>query len=172
MKTNNVAVTHMVGIGNGVSFEMVRKGAIAGGGEHMFIMKNEEMRKQIIYLLESITSCQIKDFNMEYNTKMIECSYPLIPSVLKKGRENTFFLRFPGAVTEEELVKESIKVNYFDEELNKNIEKVLPLKPTAFLTDLHKFSASKEIDSLMEEKTEEGKLKAIEQSIKYQVLSR
>lgn len=39
---------------------MIKRGAQNGGGQHMFIMKNEEMKKQIIYLLESITTCQIK----------------------------------------------------------------------------------------------------------------
>ena len=32
MKLNNVATTHAVGIGNGVSFDMIRRGAIEGGG--------------------------------------------------------------------------------------------------------------------------------------------
>ena len=41
MKQNNVATTHAVGIGNGVSFDMIRRGAIEGGGEHVFIMDNK-----------------------------------------------------------------------------------------------------------------------------------
>lgn len=32
MKANNVATTHAIGIGNGVSFDMIRRGAIEGGG--------------------------------------------------------------------------------------------------------------------------------------------
>ena len=51
MKLNNVATTHAVGIGNGVSFDMIRRGAIQGGGEHIFIMDNKSMKKQIIQLL-------------------------------------------------------------------------------------------------------------------------
>lgn len=35
-----------------------------GGGEHLFIMDNDEMQKQIIYLLESITKFQIINFNL------------------------------------------------------------------------------------------------------------
>lgn len=57
----------MVGVGDGVSFDLIRKGALRGGGEHLFIMKNEEMQKQIINLLDTITKCQIKDFNLQYN---------------------------------------------------------------------------------------------------------
>lgn len=51
MKENNVATVHAVGIGNGVSFDMIRRGAIQGGGEHIFIMDNKEMKRQIIQLL-------------------------------------------------------------------------------------------------------------------------
>ena len=101
MKDKNVGVTHMVGIGNGVSFDMIRRGAIAGGGEHLFIMKEQEMKKQVIQLLKTITSCKIKEFNLEYNQKIIECSYPLIPNVLNKGRENNFFLRFKAPLSKE-----------------------------------------------------------------------
>lgn len=74
MKQNNVGVTHMVGIGDGVSFDMIKRGAKNSGGEHMFIMKNEEMQRQIIYLLESITKCAVGKFNLEYNQKLIECT--------------------------------------------------------------------------------------------------
>ena len=86
MKQSNVATTHAVGIGNGVSFDMIRRGAIEGGGEHVFIMDNKEMKKQIIQLLESMTACEIKDFTIKYNEKLFESTYPLIPTVIKKGR--------------------------------------------------------------------------------------
>lgn len=74
MKEKNVATTHMVGVGDGVSFDLIRRGSIKGGGQHLFIMKNQEMQKQIIYLLQSMTRCQIKDFNLEYNQDMITCT--------------------------------------------------------------------------------------------------
>jgi hypothetical protein len=32
MKKENISTTHTVGIGNGVSFDMIRRGAIEGGG--------------------------------------------------------------------------------------------------------------------------------------------
>jgi hypothetical protein len=67
MRQSNIATTHAVGIGNGVSFDMIRRGAIEGGGEHLFIMDNKEMKKQIIYLLDSITSCEIKNFQVGYD---------------------------------------------------------------------------------------------------------
>ena len=74
MKQKNVATTHMVGVGDGVSFDLIRRGSLKGGGEHLFIMKDDQMQKQIIYLLESITKCQIKDFNLEYNQDIITCA--------------------------------------------------------------------------------------------------
>ena len=39
MKNKNIATTHMIGVGDGVSFDMIRKGALHGGGQHLFIMK-------------------------------------------------------------------------------------------------------------------------------------
>jgi len=67
MNEKNIATTHMVGIGNGVSFNMIEKGAKEGGGEHMFIMNEKEMKKQIINLLQSITACQIQNFKVNFN---------------------------------------------------------------------------------------------------------
>lgn len=37
IKNNGIATTHMIGIGSGVSFDMIRRGAKAGCGEHIFI---------------------------------------------------------------------------------------------------------------------------------------
>ncbi len=37
----------------------------------MFIMDEKEMKKQIIFLLQNITSCQIKDFKLTYNNDLI-----------------------------------------------------------------------------------------------------
>ena len=60
----------------------------------MFIMDNKEMKKQIIYLLDSITSCEIKNFQVIYDDeKMFEAPFPLLPNNLKRGRENTFYLK-------------------------------------------------------------------------------
>lgn len=41
MKQKNVATTHMVGVGDGVSFDLIRRGSLKGGGEHLFIMKDD-----------------------------------------------------------------------------------------------------------------------------------
>lgn len=56
MKKNKVAVTHTVGVGDGVSFDMIRRGSMEGGGEHTFIKDIKQMKKQIIKLLELITA--------------------------------------------------------------------------------------------------------------------
>lgn len=102
MKTSNIATTHTVGIGNGVSFDMIRRGAIEGGGEHLFIMDNKEMKKQIIFLLESITSCEISNFKVDFNEKIFEkMTYPLLPNIIKKGRESSFYLRMRGPLSTE-----------------------------------------------------------------------
>lgn len=116
MNEKNIATTHMVGIGNGVSFNMIEKGAKEGGGEHMFIMNEKEMKKQIINLLQSITACQIKNVKVNFNQNLIETTYPLIPQILKKGRQATFFLKFKEEIRLEKLKEEKISVSFVDEE--------------------------------------------------------
>lgn len=74
------------------------------------------MKKQIIQLLESITACEIKDFHVAYDQKVFESSYPLIPNVLKKGRESSFFLRSKVPLSNEELITQKVVVSYVDEE--------------------------------------------------------
>jgi len=32
MRKNNIATTHLVGVGDGVSYDMIKKGAVQGGG--------------------------------------------------------------------------------------------------------------------------------------------
>lgn len=41
MRKENVGTTHVIGIGDGVSYEMIKKGAIEGGGEYLFIKNNK-----------------------------------------------------------------------------------------------------------------------------------
>ena len=72
MNAKSIAFTHVVGIGNGVSFDMIRRGAKEGGGEHLFIMNNKEMKKQIIYLLRAMTSTSISDFNVDFDEQIFE----------------------------------------------------------------------------------------------------
>jgi hypothetical protein len=73
------------------------------------------MKKQIIFLLQNITACQIKDFKLTYNKDLIEATYPLIPSVLKKGRETTFYLKLKKELSLQELINEKIILTYADE---------------------------------------------------------
>lgn len=116
MKNSNVATTHAVGIGNGVSFDMIRRGAINGGGEHVFIMDNKEMKKQIIQLLENMTSCEIKDFKVQFDSHLFDSTFPLIPNIVKKGRETSFYLRSKVPLNNEQLLGQSVICSYFDEE--------------------------------------------------------
>lgn len=100
MKTKNIAYTHAVGIGNGVSFDMIRRGAKEGGGEHLFITNNKEMKKQIIYLLQAITSPSISNFKVDFDEKIFEkATYPLLPNTLKKGMESTFYLKLKNPLS-------------------------------------------------------------------------
>jgi hypothetical protein len=153
MKNSKIATTHVIGIGNGVSFDMIRRGAIEGGGEHLFIMNNKEMKRQIIFLLESITSCQITNFTVKYDEKVFHSSYPLIPNVLKKGMENSFFLRLRSPLSSEEIALQKIEVSYFDEE-NESPEKLaIKLSTDTLLPALNKYSVKLEIENLSQEGT-------------------
>jgi hypothetical protein len=111
-------------------------------------MDNKEMKRQIIQLLESITSCEIKDFTVKYNEKIFESSYPLIPNVIKKGRESNFFLRSKAPMSNEEIQNQNIQVSYFDEEHNKMEKLEIKLSSDTIIADLNKYSVKIELDSL------------------------
>lgn len=114
IKDKNIATVHTVGVGDGISFDMIKRGANRGGGQYLFVMDNSEMQKQIIYLLEMITKFKISSFNIEYNQQIIECTEPLIPYCLEKGVPNNFFLLFKRPLSAAELDKELITVSYID----------------------------------------------------------
>jgi hypothetical protein len=44
----------MIGIGNGISVDMIKRGSQYGGGHHIFIAKEAAMKQQIIGLLSQI----------------------------------------------------------------------------------------------------------------------
>jgi len=89
----------------------------------------------------------------------------LIPNVIKKGRESSFFLRSKVPLSNEELLGQKVLVTYFDEE-SQNVEK-LELKLTAdtIIADLNKYSIKLEMDSLEKENTKESKALLIKKSI-------
>ena len=62
-----------------------------------------------------MTGCEIRDFAIKYNEKLFESSYPLVPTVIKKGRESTFYLRSKAPLSTEELLGQKVMVSYFDE---------------------------------------------------------
>ena len=93
----------MVGVGDGISFEMIRNGAAVGGGEHLIIMDESQLEEQIIYLLESITEPATSNFNLIYNDKIIEEPSEMIPQVLRKGRPIDFYFKFKEPIPEEQL---------------------------------------------------------------------
>lgn len=82
----------------------------------MFIMDNEAMQKQIIYLLDSITKYKISDFTLNYNKDLVSEIYPFEPNSLKKGKENTFYLKFKHPITPQILKEESFNLSWVDEE--------------------------------------------------------
>lgn len=45
----------MIGIGSGISVDMIKRGAQYGGGESLFILNESAMKKQIMGLLMKVT---------------------------------------------------------------------------------------------------------------------
>ena len=43
LRTTNGARTHLIGVGNGVSHDLIKRGAEYGGGYHVFVMKEQEL---------------------------------------------------------------------------------------------------------------------------------
>lgn len=46
-----LAKTHIIGIGNGVSYDMIVKGAKEGEGFHTFIYNEQEMNSKVMHIL-------------------------------------------------------------------------------------------------------------------------
>jgi hypothetical protein len=99
MKVTGVGNTHMVGVGDGISFDMIKLGATIGGGEYLFIMNEHDLEGQIIYLLETITEPSAIEVNLIYNGDIVEKVEPLPPSTLKKGKPIDLFLKFNNPIT-------------------------------------------------------------------------
>lgn len=173
MKASKIAFTHVVGIGSGVSFDMIRRGAKEGGGEHLFIMNNKEMKRQIIYLLRALTSATISSFEVGFDKQVFEeAVFPLLPKTLKKGMESTFYLRLKSPLSPEEVAKHAIQVSYFDEENQSEEKLTVPLSADTVLADLNKYAASLEIESIIQQGGNQAKETAVKKSIEAQVLCR
>ena len=74
-----------------------------------------------------MTSCEINNFSIKYDEKMFEGTYPLIPNIIKKGRESTFYLRSNAPLSSEQLTNQKIVVSYYDEEFAKEENIEIPL---------------------------------------------
>lgn len=63
---------HMVGIGNGVSVDMIKRGAEYGGGFHMFIYNDMLIKKQMVGLLSSVVIPMLKNVEIVYDKELVE----------------------------------------------------------------------------------------------------
>lgn len=109
---------------------------------------------------------------MHFDHKTFESTYPLIPNVLKKGRETSFFLKSKAPLTNEELAKQKVVVTYIDEETGKQEKIEGLLSPETILTDLNKLAVKIEMDNLEKENTPESKEEIVKKSVEHQVLTR
>lgn len=132
------------------------------------------MKKQIIYLLESITACEISNFVVKYDEKIIGSCFPLVPQRLKKGKEASLYFRFNQPMTREQINKDSLKVtvSFTDEEFQKNVDLTFVVNSDTYISDLVKYSVFKEIEGLRLCKNAQTSAKIVAKSVEYQVLAR
>ncbi len=86
IKNNNIGFTHTIGIGSGFSMDLIKKGAEAGEGNSIVIIKNQNMTSKIIYLLESIIKPKLINFSISYDQEIFKKVQSKIPQSIVKNR--------------------------------------------------------------------------------------
>lgn len=62
----------MVGIGNGVSVDMIKRGAEYGGGFHLFVYNDMLIKQQMVGLLSAVVIPLMKDVEIIYDKEIVE----------------------------------------------------------------------------------------------------
>jgi len=58
---------HMIGIGSGISVDMIKRGAQYGRGESLFILNQTAIKSQIIGLLMKVIMPRLSNVRIEYD---------------------------------------------------------------------------------------------------------
>ena len=133
----------------------------------MFIMNENEIEEQIIYLLETITEPIVNDVEFDYNEKIIEKIE--VATFFKKDRLSDIWVLFKDGVKTEEVEKEVIGIRYAEKE-DKKISEKIPLKQTSRIDRLIKYFMGENLKELLKSSYPEDRKEAIEISLKYQIL--
>jgi uncharacterized protein YegL len=113
LKRDRHARVHMVGIGNGISVDMIKRGSEYGGGYHLFILSEAKMKQQIMRLLSQIVLPPLTDVQIDYDNKLIgELSSNLTSTM---NRSDRLQIRMRFEVPREQIEASSITLKYTDD---------------------------------------------------------
>lgn len=86
---------HMIGIGNGISVDMIKRGAQYGGGKHIFIQKEATMKQEIIGLLTQVVLPLLSNVELIYDKELIaEITDTFVGGVIDRKDHTKVYLRF------------------------------------------------------------------------------
>ena len=163
----------MIGIGNGISVDMIKRGAQYGGGKHIFIQKESTMKTQIIGLLGQVVLPMLFNVELQYDKELIEEIFKSFDGVIDRKDQAKILIRFKAGTTKEQIEHSKIVLRFVDDEHKSQQEYIIPLRADYELGDntLSKLIAYEENNRLQEEADTDYKLKIINNSIKHQILS-
>lgn len=165
----------MIGIGSGISVDMIKRGAQYGGGESLFILNESAMKKQIMGLLMKVTMPRLSRVSIEYDKEIVqEVVTNIEGDSINRGDHTHIIARFVPGVSEEAIRGSSILFKYRDEEDGSDLEHKIQLHGQVTFSDdtILKLFVYRQNQRLIQERAApKWKEAVIENSIKYQVLS-
>ena len=109
----------MIGVGNGVSHDLIKRGALYGQGFHLFVMRESELKKQIVGLLSSIVVPAFENVELEYNKNVIKKITANFDKIITRGSVNMVWIQFEESAKLKNLENETITIKYVDRLFNK-----------------------------------------------------
>lgn len=185
-KNTKFSRVHAIGVGNGVSLDLVNGCAEAGKGKSVVISDNENPSEKIIELLETTLTPLISKVNLKYgNQNQIQSIVPnptSIPYILKDEIAN-FYITYKGPLTE----KQVFEFEYEDSVTKLPYKSTLEVDPSStlnqpFVDKMAHFKVIRSLENSAKDgvniedqmyyvKVKDFKKEAIDYSVKHQVLS-
>jgi predicted transcriptional regulator len=95
---NKYSRVHTIGVGNGISVELIKGCAEKGKGYYVFVGGGKDSSEEIIQLLSDSMSPVISQMRLSYDKNLVESIIPnpeSLPYVLKNDVVN-FYVTFKG----------------------------------------------------------------------------
>lgn len=165
----------MVGVGSGISVDMIKRGAQYGGGECVFILNETAMKRQIMGLLMKVVMPRLAGVSIDYDNKVIaEIVSNIDGECINRGDHTHIIARFVEGVNKEQVEASSIVLKYSDEEDGKAYSYQIPFKSSVTFADdtVLKLFAWR-LNQRLEQERAAPKWKdaIVENCLKYQVMS-